>query len=102
MVNCTGPVGTPAKDPLLAALTRTGLVRPGPSGMGIDTADDGRVLGVLPPTIPFYAIGTLRRGNLWETTAMPEIREQAYDVARSVVRAPCTARPAVDRSTRTA
>ena len=42
---------------------------------------------MLPPTIPFYAIGTLRRGNLWETTAMPEIREQAYDVAGSVVRA---------------
>jgi len=87
VVNCTGPVGALAKDPLLAALTQTGLVRPGPSGMGIDTADDGRVLGVLPPTIPFYAIGTLRRGNLWETTAMPEIREQAYDVARSVWRA---------------
>ena len=87
VVNCTGPVGASAKDPLLAALTQTGLVRPGPSGLGIDTADDGRVLGVLPPTIPFYAIGTLRRGNLWETTAMPEIREQAYDVARSVARA---------------
>ena len=87
VVNCTGPAGASAKDPLLAALTQTGLVRPGPSGLGIDTADDGRVLGVLPPTIPFYAIGTLRRGNLWETTAMPEIREQAYDVARSVARA---------------
>ena len=87
VVNCTGPVSTPARDPLLAALARTGLVRPGPSGLGIDTADDGRVLGVLPATIPFYATGSLRRGNLWETTAMPEIREQAYDVARSVVRA---------------
>ena len=87
VVNCTGPVGAPASDPLLHALSQTGLVRPGPSGLGIDTADDGRVVGVLPPTIPFYAIGTLRRGNLWETTAMPEIREQAYDVAGSVVRA---------------
>ena len=87
VVNCTGPAGASAKDPLLAALTQTGLVRPGPSGLGIDTADDGRVLGVLPPTIPLYAIGTLRRGNLWESTAMPEIREQAYDVARSVARA---------------
>ncbi len=87
VVNCTGPVSAPAKDPLLAALTRTGLVRPGPSGLGIDTADDGRVLGVLPPSVPLYAIGTLRRGNLYETTAMPEIREQCYDVARSVVRA---------------
>ncbi len=87
VVNCTGPVGAAGKDPLLAALTRTGLVRPGPSGLGIDTADDGRIVGVLPSTIPFYAIGSLRRGNLWETTAMPEIREQAYDVARAVVRA---------------
>ena len=87
VVNCTGPVAAPVKDPLLSSLTRTGLVRPGPSGLGVDTADDGRVLGVLPPTVPLYAIGTLRRGNLYETTAMPEIREQAYDVARSVVRA---------------
>ena len=36
--------------------------------------------------MPFFALGALRRGNLWETTAMPEIREQAYDVARAVVR----------------
>jgi len=51
-VNCTGPVGTLAKDPLLVGLARTGLVRPGPSGLGIDTADDGRVLGVLPVQMP--------------------------------------------------
>ncbi len=87
VVNCTGPVGALSTDPLLAALARTGLVRPGPSGLGVDTADDGRVLGVLPHGVPLYALGALRRGNLWETTAMPEIREQAYDVARSVVRA---------------
>ena len=74
-------------DPLLSALARTGLVRPGPAGLGIDTTDDGRVLGVLPAAMPLYALGSLRRGNLWETTAMPEIREQAYDVARAVVRA---------------
>lgn len=87
VVNCTGPVETIAADPLLAGLARTGLVRPGPAGHGVDTADDGRVLGVLPTSMPLYAIGSLRRGNLFETTAMPEIREQAYDVARSVVRA---------------
>jgi uncharacterized NAD(P)/FAD-binding protein YdhS len=87
VVNCTGPAGSLSKDPLLSSLARTGLVRPGPSGLGIDTADDGRVIGVLPSSMPFYALGTLRRGNLWETTAMPEIREQAYDVARAVVRA---------------
>ena len=87
VVNCTGPVDALAADPLLASLARTGLVRPGPAGLGIDTSDDGRVLGVLPAAMPLYALGTLRRGNLFETTAMPEIREQAYDVARAVVRA---------------
>src|SRR3954471_10792326 len=87
VVNCTGPIDALSADPLLAGLARTGLVRPGPAGLGIDTADDGRVLGVLPTGMPLYAIGTLRRGNLFETTAMPEIREQAYDVARAVVRA---------------
>lgn len=87
VVNCTGPVGTVAHDPLLARMARTGLVRPGPSGLGIDTTDDGRVVGVLPSSVPFYALGALRRGTLWETTAMPEIREQAYEVARAVARA---------------
>jgi uncharacterized NAD(P)/FAD-binding protein YdhS len=87
VVNCTGPVGTVAADPLLARLAHTGLVRPGPAGLGIDTAEDGRVVGVLPESVRLLAVGTLRRGNLWESTAMPEIREQAYEVARSVVRA---------------
>ncbi len=86
VVNCTGPVGSIAADPLLTRLAQTGLVRPGPAGLGIDTADDGRILGTLPDALPFLAVGSLRRGNLWESTAMPEIREQAYDVARVVSR----------------
>lgn len=87
VVSCTGPVGTIAHDPLLTTLARSGVVRPGPVGLGIDVADDGRVRGVLPPSTPIYALGSLRRGSLWETTAMPEIREQAYNVAQRVVRA---------------
>ena len=86
VVNCTGPVGSIAADPLMTRLAQTGLVRPGPAGLGIDTADDGRILGTLPDHLPFLAVGSLRRGNLWESTAMPEIREQAYDVARVVSR----------------
>ncbi|GAB3991549.1 FAD/NAD(P)-binding protein [Nocardioides marmoraquaticus] len=87
VVSCTGPVGTIAHDPLLTTLAREGVVRPGPLGIGVDVADDGRVRGVLPSTMPIYALGSLRRGSLWETTAMPEIREQAYNVAQRVVRA---------------
>ncbi len=87
VVNCTGPVDSISRHPLLGAMARSGLVRPGPAGLGVDTAEDGRVAGVLPGSMPLFAIGALRRGNLWETTAMPEIREQAYDTAQSVMRA---------------
>ena len=72
------PVARPAAHPARPHRPGRAPARP---GLGIDTADDGRVLGVLPATMPFFALGSLRRGNLWETTAMPEIREQAYDVA---------------------
>ncbi len=86
VVNCTGPVGSIGADPLMTRLAQTGLLRPGPAGLGIDTADDGRILGALPDHLPFFAVGSLRRGTLWESTAMPEIREQACDVAHVVCR----------------
>lgn len=61
VVNCTGPVDSIAADPLLTRLATTGLVRPGPAGLGIDTADDGRIIGTLPDSLPFLAVGSLRR-----------------------------------------
>ncbi|CAM3235025.1 FAD/NAD(P)-binding protein [Nocardioides dubius] len=86
VVNCTGPLSSPSADPLLATLAQSGVVRPGPAGMGIDTAGLGRVVGTLAGAT-LFALGSLRRGNLYESTAMPEIRVQAYNVASAVVRA---------------
>ncbi|NDE52834.1 MAG: pyridine nucleotide-disulfide oxidoreductase, partial [Actinobacteria bacterium] len=61
--------------------------RPGPHGMGVDTdADTGQLLtatGALASRI--YAIGTLRRGTLWESTAIPEIRSEARRLAALLV-----------------
>ncbi|MGH8895204.1 MAG: FAD/NAD(P)-binding protein, partial [Actinomycetes bacterium] len=54
--------------------------RTGPLGLGLAT-DDGRLLGV-EADLPVWTLGALRRGELWETTAIPEIRVQAADVAR--------------------
>ncbi len=85
VLNCTGPVGRVAADPLLARLVETGVVRPAPLGLGIQTADDGRVgTGSGSHRNAIWALGALRRGDLWESTAVPEIRDQAYDIARSV------------------
>ncbi|MEV6285595.1 FAD/NAD(P)-binding protein [Kribbella sp. NPDC051770] len=95
VVNCTGPVGDPSADPLLATLLAGGLARTGPAGLGLDTADDGRVLGATGRRAPLWTLGALRRGALWESTAMPEIRCQAAEVARAVV--DCIYRPAARR-----
>ncbi len=37
--------------------------------------------------LPVYALGALRKGVLWETIAVPEIREQAAETARRILEA---------------
>ena len=58
-----------------------GLCRPGPLGIGIATDPDGGVLTASGRAGGLHALGSLRRGDLWETTAIPEIRAQAFDLA---------------------
>lgn len=64
--------------PLLRQLSDNGHVRADMLGLGLD-AD--ATFGVLDAagnaSTRLFAIGTLLRGLLWETTAMPEIRQQA-------------------------
>jgi len=33
----------------------------------------------------FFAIGSMLRGTLWETTAIPEIRQQARSLAERIL-----------------
>ncbi|GAB3896711.1 hypothetical protein GCM10029964_078450 [Kibdelosporangium lantanae] len=90
VVNCTGPEEDVRRvdDPLMADLLATGLARPGPLGLGLDTEPDGRLVGS-----PLWTLGALRRGNLWETTAYPEIRAQAARIADSVLTTRTRRRP---------
>jgi uncharacterized NAD(P)/FAD-binding protein YdhS len=82
VVNCTGPLADLRRvgDPLIDALLDRGVVRPGPVGLGLLT-DEGRVRSSGDTAAPIWTLGALRRGELWESTAMPEIRAQAVDVA---------------------
>jgi uncharacterized NAD(P)/FAD-binding protein YdhS len=89
VLNCTGTcVGVRSSaDPLVMNLLDSGLARPGSLGLGFATDRTGRVLpasGALPAV---WAIGPLRRGELWESVAVPEIRAQAAEVAASVTNA---------------
>ncbi|MFD3531938.1 FAD/NAD(P)-binding protein [Streptomyces sp. NPDC058664] len=87
VVDCTGP-GLRADaggDPLWSGLLSDGLAAPGPLGIGVST-DGGRLLDAQGhPGRPLFTLGAPRRGELWETTAIPEIRAQAKEVADAVL-----------------
>lgn len=83
VVSCTGPLTDPAAshDPLLRGLLADGLAVPSPLALGLATAPDGRLVGADGRTGRLWTLGALRRGDLWETTAVPEIRAQAVALA---------------------
>ena len=83
VVNCTGrePDLRRSTDPLIRSVLENGTARPGPVGLGLDTDLDGRVLDRAGTAVPgLYTLGATRVGQLWESTAIPEIREQAVTV----------------------
>lgn len=90
VVNCTGPGRLPgAAAPVVARLLSQGLARVGPYRLGLDVDDTGRLIdaqGRINPRL--WTIGAMRRGRLWETTAVPEIRAQAVTLATALVGAP--------------
>ncbi|MEU5219702.1 FAD/NAD(P)-binding protein [Streptomyces sp. NPDC020807] len=87
VVDCTGP-GLRADaggDPLWGGLLADGLAVPGPLGIGVATVD-GRLRDAEGRTDRrLFTLGSPRRGELWETTAIPEIRVQAKAVAEAVL-----------------
>ena len=82
-----GPNADALANPLLGAGIEDGFLRAGPLGIAIDVdPDSGLVIDADGGTpLPVYALGALRKGVLWETIAVPEIREQAARVARRLL-----------------
>ncbi len=85
VVNCTGPASSLAdvRHPLVGSLLAQGLARPDALGMGFSTDRDGALLGGARGLL--FTLGALRRGELWESTAIPELRSQARTVAERLV-----------------
>jgi uncharacterized NAD(P)/FAD-binding protein YdhS len=85
IVNCTGPQGdlTRTDDPLLATLTARGAIRPDRLRLGIDVDAQGRTIAADgTPSETLGCIGPMTRGGLWEVVAVPDLRRQAWDLAR--------------------
>jgi uncharacterized NAD(P)/FAD-binding protein YdhS len=87
VINCTGPDASLGRGhPLLRGLLESGLVRTDALGLGLATDAEGALLdaqGRASGTL--FTLGPLRRGDLWESTAIPEIRVQALALARRLL-----------------
>jgi uncharacterized NAD(P)/FAD-binding protein YdhS len=89
VVNCAGPGRLPAAaGEFVGGLLDSGRARVGPHGLGLDIDAAGRLVGadglVREQEPGLWLIGPLRRGARWETTAVPEIRAQARQLAREL------------------
>jgi uncharacterized NAD(P)/FAD-binding protein YdhS len=71
---------------LLSQLIEDGLAVADPLQLGISACPDGRLINAHGDVqTGLYAIGSLLRGNLWECTAMPEIRAAAHTLASTLI-----------------
>jgi uncharacterized NAD(P)/FAD-binding protein YdhS len=84
VINCTGPSMNYRRVPstLLKNLFERGLVTAGPLGLGFHCSENGAVIdaGGRASEIIFN-LGPGRLGDLLESIAVPEIRQQAVDLA---------------------
>jgi uncharacterized NAD(P)/FAD-binding protein YdhS len=88
VINCTGPEADCRRvnSPLLSDLMDKKLARPDELSLGLDVSDDGAVLDAQGrPSNFLFALGPLRKGSLWETIAVPEIRVQVAELAELLV-----------------
>jgi uncharacterized NAD(P)/FAD-binding protein YdhS len=84
LINATGPAAdiTATTDPLLRGLLNSGLARPDPLRLGFEVDATGALLNASGrPSDVIVALGPPLRGQLYETTAIPEIRDQAAALA---------------------
>jgi len=88
VINCTGPLpsNTSSGNPAIGSLLVDGWLKPDPLGLGIETTETGVALNVNhEPIDDLLVIGTLRKAMEWESTAVPELRVQAAQIARMVL-----------------
>jgi uncharacterized NAD(P)/FAD-binding protein YdhS len=87
LINCTGPQESyfPTGSALCHNLVSHGLIVPDEMNMGIKVDAnfsvvnaDGKSSEIL------FAMGSLLKGTLWETTAVPELRSQTFRLAEAV------------------
>jgi uncharacterized NAD(P)/FAD-binding protein YdhS len=88
VVNCTGPECNYHKltDPLVVQLFSRGIIVPDPLFLGLDVGLGGTILNLQGERVThLYTIGSPQKGILFETTAVPELRVQAAELADRIL-----------------
>jgi hydroxyacylglutathione hydrolase len=88
VINCTGPSMNYRRvaSTLLQNLFKRGLVTSGPLGAGFHCSQDGAVIDADGrPSEIIFNLGPGRLGDLLESIAIPEIRQQAVELASTLV-----------------
>lgn len=88
IVNCTGPQSdfNEINDALIKDLLQNKIIFPDELKLGIKASPEGKIIDHEGTIIKnAYAIGSLLRGVLWETTAIPELRVNTENVADQIV-----------------
>jgi uncharacterized NAD(P)/FAD-binding protein YdhS len=90
IVNATGPSpsNSAAANPAIGSLLIAGLLSVDELRLGVRTTPDGNAVGSDgQPVENLVVVGTLRKPNLWESTAVPELRVQAANAAAKIIAA---------------
>jgi uncharacterized NAD(P)/FAD-binding protein YdhS/mannose-6-phosphate isomerase-like protein (cupin superfamily) len=84
VVRCIGPAldAAEAETPVIRSMLDAGLARMSPSGLGIETTEDGRIVDAHgAPSGRILGVGAVLRASHWETTAVPDIAAHARRIA---------------------
>ena len=88
VINCTGPKTDISKidQPLISSLFKKGFIVPDEMRLGINALPNGTIIqsdNTLSSKL--FTTGSLLKGILWESTAVPELRNQAKALAEELI-----------------
>ena len=88
VINCTGPQTdiTKYQSKLFQNLITQGLIRADEMNLGIDATEEVKIIesdGTSSESL--FTLGSLLKGKLWESTAVPELRVQAERLATIIL-----------------
>ena len=89
VINCTGSEldFCQIQDPLIVSLLQQGFIAPDKLSLGLEAHPSGALKDINGNVSKMlYTLGPPLKGQLWETTAVPEIREQAAKLADEITK----------------